>query len=261
MVPVTLQDVSYSYGRKQVLHGVSHVFKPGTFTAIMGKNGSGKTTMLRCINKMAANFKGHIAIGSSDVRTLSLEDLAKLSAFVPQGQDTVYGASVFETVLLGRLPYMTWAPTATDYQIVDETLEALRLGHFSTTDIHRISGGERQKVYIARAIAQKTPIILLDEPVTYLDMKHQLEIMSLLEMLAQQGYTIIMVVHDLNLALQFCSHFAFIKDGRLIPAGGPESIDEALVREVFDVEVEKMPRGNGRHFFMMKGKGPETRDY
>jgi iron complex transport system ATP-binding protein len=249
MVQVTLQDVNYSYGRKQVLHGVSHVFQPGTFTAIMGKNGSGKTTMLRCINKMAANFKGHIAIGDADVRTLSLEDLAKLSAFVPQGQDTVYGASVFETVLLGRLPYMTWAPTATDYQIVDETLEALRLRHFSATDIHRISGGERQKVYIARAIAQKTPVILLDEPVTYLDMKHQLEIMSLLENLAQQGYTIIMVVHDLNLALQFCSHFVFIKDGRLIPAGRPESVDEALVREVFEVEVEKMAHKNGRSFF------------
>lgn len=255
MVTVALHDVKYAYGRRQVLHGISHVFQPGAFTAVMGQNGSGKTTLLRCINKMAADFKGRISIGGADVRAMSLEDLAKVAAFVPQGQDSVFGASVFETVLLGRLPYMTWAPTETDYQIVDEVLDLLHLRHFSTTDIHQISGGERQKVYIARALAQKTPLILLDEPVTYLDMKHQLEIMSLLAGLAQQGYTVIMVVHDLNLALQFCSHFVFIKNGKMIPLADAAQIDEALVQEVFDVEAAQMTGTNGRSFFSLWKKG------
>lgn len=251
MVSIELHDVKYTYGHRQVLHGISHVFQPGVFTAVMGQNGSGKTTLLRCINKIAAGFTGRITIGGVDVQTLSLEDLAKVAAFVPQGQDSVFGASVFETVLLGRLPYMTWAPTEMDYQIVDEVLESLHLRHFSTADIHQISGGERQKVYIARAIAQKTPVILLDEPVTYLDMKHQLDIMSLLSGLARQGYTVVMVVHDLNLALQFCDHFLFIKNGRVVPLADASQIDEAVVQEVFDVQAAHAKDVNGRSFFSL----------
>lgn len=253
MVEITVKEVSYGYGPKEVLRGISHVFEPGAFTAIMGKNGSGKTTLLRCINKMAHGFTGDIRIGGAEVRTLTLEALAKRTAFVPQGQDAVFGASVFETVLLGRLPFMTWAPSEADYQVVDEVLEALQLAHFATADIHHISGGERQKVYIARAIAQKTPVILLDEPVTYLDIKHQLEIMALLQQLAQQGYNVVMVVHDLNLALSFCTRFLFLQDGRVAYAGDPSEIDEALVQSVFDVKAHKMTDGQGRAFFSFEG--------
>lgn len=251
MVSVALHKLSYAYGSRQVLRDVSHVFQPGAFTAIMGQNGSGKTTLLRCINKMATDYQGLIEINGKDVRSLSLEEMAKTSAFVPQGQDAVFGASVFETVLLGRLPYMTWAPAETDYRIVDEVLDRLHLLRFAATDIHQISGGERQKVYIARAVAQKTPLILLDEPVTYLDMKHQLEIMSLLADLAAQGFNIITVVHDLNLALQSCSHFVFIKNGRLISVDDPSGIDEALVQDVFDVQAQQMTGENGRRLFSL----------
>jgi iron complex transport system ATP-binding protein len=253
MIRITIKDVAYSYGRKQVLHGIHHAFEPGTFTAIMGKNGSGKTTLLRCMNKMAQGFSGEIHLGESEVRTLTLEELARLTAFVPQGQDAVFGSSVFETVLLGRLPFMTWAPSETDYRMVDEVLIALQLQHFSTTDIHHISGGERQKVFIARAIAQKTPVILLDEPVTYLDIKHQLEIMALLQQLARQGYNIVMVVHDLNLALSFCSHFLFLKNGRVIYGGDQSGIDQALVESVFEVQASRMQDAVGRVFFSFAG--------
>ncbi len=253
MVRITIENVRYAYGQKQVLHGISHVFEPGTFTAIMGKNGSGKTTLLRCINKMAKGFGGDVKIGEANVQNLTLEELAKLTAFVPQGQDAVFGASVFETVLLGRLPFMTWAPTAADYQIVDEVLTTLQLQQFSTTDIHHISGGERQKVYIARAIAQKTPIILLDEPVTYLDIKHQLDIMALLQQLAQQGYNIVMVVHDLNLALSFCSHFLLLKNGKVIYGGDQSNIDQALVQSVFEVQASRMQDAKGKVFFSFSG--------
>jgi iron complex transport system ATP-binding protein len=254
MIQITVKNLAYAYGRKQVLRGISHVFEPGTFTAIMGKNGSGKTTLLHCINKMAAGFTGEIHLGASDVHRLTLEELAQLTAFVPQGQDAVFGASVFETVLLGRLPFMTWAPSETDYQIVDEVLAALQLEHFSTTDIHHISGGERQKVFIARAIAQKTPVILLDEPVTYLDIKHQLEIMTLLQQLAQRGYNIVMVVHDLNLALTFCTHFLFLKNGNVVYGGDQSQIDKALVESVFEVGASTMSDVTGRRLFSFEVK-------
>lgn len=254
MIQITVKDVAYAYGRKQVLRGISHVFEPGTFTAIMGKNGSGKTTLLHCINKMATGFSGEIHLGASDVRRLTLEELAQRTAFVPQGQDAVFGSSVFETVLLGRLPFMTWAPSETDYQIVDEVLAALQLQHFSTTDIRHISGGERQKVFIARAIAQKTPVILLDEPVTYLDIKHQLEIMTLLQELAQRGYNIVMVVHDLNLALTFCSHFLLLKNGNVMYGGDQSHIDEALVESVFEVGASTMSDAAGRRLFSFEVK-------
>lgn len=253
MVRIQLKNVSYHYGRKQVLHGVSHVFEPGTFTAIMGKNGSGKTTLLHCINQMAHGFSGDIYLGTSDVRGLRLEELAQITAFVPQGQHAVFGSSVFETVLLGRLPFMTWAPSEADYQVVDEVLTSLELHPFAATDIRQISGGERQKVYIARAIAQKTPIILLDEPVTYLDMKHQLETMALLQQLAQQGYNIVMVVHDLNLALSFCTHFLFLKNGSVVYGGEQGPIDEALVQSVFEVRASRIVDGAGRVFFTFGG--------
>jgi iron complex transport system ATP-binding protein len=176
MGQITINKLAFNYGSKPILKGISHTFNHGTFTAIMGQNGSGKTTLIRCLSKELKVFSGQITLDNSNLTKYKLEDIASKIAFVPQGQEPIFGSSVFETVLLGRIPFITWAPTNEDFLIVDKVLNDLNLKHLSGKSIKEVSGGERQKIYIARAIAQCTPIIILDEPITYLDLKHQLEL-------------------------------------------------------------------------------------
>lgn len=221
-----------------VLDHVSCHFNAGRFTAIMGQNGSGKTTMIRCINKDLKLTTGEIKIGNQSLAHMTTEELAMQIAFVPQGQEPVFGSSVYETVLTGRLPFITWAPSQKDFDKVDEIIDQLHLNQFAFKNINALSGGERQKVYIARALVQDTPVIILDEPITYLDLKHQLEIMKILKDLARSGLNIIMVVHDINLALRFCDDFIFIKSGHLI-SNTYDDINETLIQEIFDVKMSK----------------------
>jgi iron complex transport system ATP-binding protein len=231
-----------------VLKGISYTFQPGSFTAIMGKNGSGKTTLIRCINKELKGYRGIIKIDTAPLTSYNLEALAYEMAFVPQGHQTVFGSTVFETILLGRLPFMTWAPSDNDYRIVDQVINQLNLTQLSTKDIHRISGGERQKVYIARAIAQDTPIIILDEPIVYLDLKHQLEIMTILKNLALQGKNIIMVVHDINLAIQFCNSLILMKDGMFVHTLEKDDLTELMIEEVFEISMQKLQKNQTTYF-------------
>lgn len=244
MVKIEAKNLCYGYGNHLVLKGMSASFEPGQFTAIMGQNGSGKTTLIRCMSKGLNGYKGQILLDGHELTSYSLDTLAHKIAFVPQGQDTVFGATVFETILLGRLPFMTWAASDDDFKKVDQVIDQLKLSHLAHKSIHTISGGERQKVYIARAIAQDTPIIILDEPITYLDLKHQLEIMQILRNLSLSGVNVIMVVHDINLALRYCTNHIFIKDGHILDPSEPNQITESLIEEVFDVLMKKISIGD-----------------
>lgn len=238
MVKISIDNLSVRFNQKMVLDHVSCHFNAGRFTAIMGQNGSGKTTMIRCINKDLKLTTGEIKIGNQSLAHMTTEELAMQIAFVPQGQEPVFGSSVYETVLTGRLPFITWAPSQKDFDKVDEIIDQLHLNQFAFKNINALSGGERQKVYIARALVQDTPVIILDEPITYLDLKHQLEIMKILKDLARSGLNIIMVVHDINLALRFCDDFIFIKSGHLI-SNTYDDINETLIQEIFDVKMSK----------------------
>ena len=239
MVKISIDNLSLRFNQKMVLDHVSCHFDPGRFTAIMGQNGSGKTTMIRCINKDLKLTTGEIKIGNQSLAHMTTEELAMQIAFVPQGQEPVFGSSVYDTILTGRLPFITWAPSQKDFDKVDEIIDQLNLNQFAFKNINSLSGGERQKVYIARALVQDTPIIILDEPITYLDLKHQLEIMKTLKDLSLSGLNIIMVVHDINLAVRYCDDFVFIKSGRLIPATLYD-INETLIEEIFDVKMTQI---------------------
>jgi iron complex transport system ATP-binding protein len=249
MVDVIIQNLSLQIGNKPILKDIDHSFSAGKFSAIMGKNGSGKTSLLRCIMQQKKTYEGSITIQNRSTKNLTPEEMSHCCALVPQGQDLIFNHSVFETVLVGRLPYIQWKPSKKDLEITAQILEELNLTNFSHRYLQELSGGERQKVFIARALAQQTPIILLDEPITYLDIKHQLEIMSLLKSLASKGFNVIMVVHDLNLALSFCDEFVFMKEGLLIRHGDKSIIDAALIKEAFDVELKAFRHENGDFFF------------
>ncbi|MBK9152030.1 MAG: ABC transporter ATP-binding protein [Saprospiraceae bacterium] len=238
MVTVEIQNIAFSFGEHEVIRGISHTFEPGKLSVIMGRNGSGKTTMVRCITKNLRPQKGRIYIDNKDINSYDHENLARKIALVTQGSNSVFGASVFETILTGRLPYMTWAPGPEDYNIVDKVIEKLSLHHLIKKNINEISGGERQKVFIARALAQKTPIIVLDEPITYLDLKHQLEIMTVMKNLATEGYNIIMVGHDLNLSLKYADGFLFLHNGAGRYTESKEEINESFIESVYGVRMK-----------------------
>jgi len=252
MVDVIIERLSCTLGKNEVLHDLSHTFKSGRFSAIMGKNGSGKTTLLRCINKQLKTHQGRILVQEKDLSCLSKVDLALLFSFVMQGHESIYEATVFETVLLGRMPYVYWRPSEHDYQVVQKVLRQLQLEPFSETLIQNLSGGERQKVFIARAMAQETKVMLLDEPITYLDLNHQLEIMYLLRKLANEGMNIIMIVHDVNLAISFCDDFLFIKNGLKVAHVDKGGITPTILKHVFDVDLVACHHSEGVFFVPQK---------
>jgi iron complex transport system ATP-binding protein len=238
MMMIDIQNISYAYGKTKVLDHFSHVFERCHFTAIMGVNGSGKSTLIRCINGMNKVTSGQIFIKDKLINQMSVADIAQHIAYVPQVHQNLFPATVFDTVLAGRIPYMTWRPKTTDIEIVQDILQEMNLTDMALRDINQLSGGERQKVFIARALAQKTDIILLDEPTSNLDLKHQMEIMSLLQNLAITGKTIIMAIHDINMALKYCNRFCMMKNGMLIASCLSSEIDPQMIKTVYDVEAE-----------------------
>lgn len=238
MKMIDIQNISYAYGKTKVLQEFTHVFEQGHFTAIMGVNGSGKSTLIRCINGMNKTTSGQIFIKEKPIDQMSVADIALRIAYVPQVHQNLFPATVFDTVLAGRIPYITWRPKSQDINIVQETLREMNLTEKALRDINQLSGGERQKVFIARALAQKTDIILLDEPTSNLDLKHQMEIMILLRQLSEAGKTIIMAIHDINMALKYCNRFCMMKNGRLIASGLPSVIDPPMIKEVYEVDAE-----------------------
>jgi iron complex transport system ATP-binding protein len=235
---IDIQNISYAYGKTIVLQDFTHVFEQGHFTAIMGVNGSGKSTLIRCINGMNKTSKGQIFIGEKTLDKISITEIALRIAYVPQVHQNLFPATVFDTVLSGRIPYITWRPKEVDIEIVKDVLQEMNLNDKALRDINQLSGGERQKVFIARALAQKTDIILLDEPTSNLDLKHQMEIMILLRQLSEAGKTIIMAIHDINMALKYCNRFCMMKNGQLIASGSTIDIDEHLIKEGYEVDAE-----------------------
>ncbi|MGE5349325.1 MAG: ABC transporter ATP-binding protein, partial [Actinomycetota bacterium] len=165
-------------------------------------------------------------------------ELARHMAYVPQSQYNLFPATVFDTVLLGRNPYITWSPGANDRRITAEILVKLGLDDIALKDINKLSGGQRQRVFIARALAQQPAVILLDEPTANLDLKHQHEILQLLRQLSLDGMTVVVTIHDLNLALKYCSRFLVLDEGNLVAEGGREIIGEKLVEEIYRVKVK-----------------------
>ncbi len=238
MEMISLSGVHFAYNGVPVIRDISHQFEKGSFTAVMGPNGSGKTTLIRLINGMLEPGEGRVTVMGRSTADYNARDLAKEMAYVPQMQQNVFPATVFDTVLLGRNPYIRWSPGRDDQRIAAEILVELGLKDFALKDINKLSGGQRQRVFIARALAQQPSVILLDEPTASLDMRHQHEVLQLLRKLAESGITVVMAIHDLNLALKYCSKFMILDRGVLVSAGEKDIFREKLLEEVYRVRIK-----------------------
>lgn len=223
---VRFENVHFGYNRKrEILHGVNLTLPSNKFIAVLGPNGCGKTTTVKQINQILKAQQGSVTIDGQNVSELEPSQLARIVAYVPQMTSGVMNGSVMDTVMLGRRPYIQWKPSDKDLEIVAKSLLRLNLCHLSQHFYNQLSGGQKQTVLIARALAQTPEIYLFDEPVSFLDVRNQLEIMSIArELVERDGKTVIMVLHDLNLALRFADHVVIMKDGNDFAQGPPDEV-------------------------------------
>jgi iron complex transport system ATP-binding protein len=233
-----LVNVAYSYKTRNVFSGISLDAKGGEILGLVGPNGAGKTTLLKCINRLLPPQSGAVFINGQDVAKMKPVERAKTIAYVPQGAHTHFPISVFDTILLGRRPYLNWRPKQSDIDMVGNIIEQMNLEDLAMRDIGEISGGERQKVIVAKAIAQEPQVLLFDEPTTFLDLKYQLKIMEFIrDLIDEKQLCAVLTTHDLNLAMQFADRIAVLKDGKVYAAGDTSVLSKDVVLDVYGVEA------------------------
>ncbi len=235
---IELRHITVSFGDRRILDDISVDIAEGRITAVMGPNGCGKTTLLRCIDGLWQPNGGEVLIDGKPVQDYSARALAQKVAFVRQHAQTDFDFSAFETVLMGRNPYQKRLQNESqaDWDIVEQCMRQTNTWHLRFSKPGQMSGGELQRVMIARALAQQTPVLLLDEPVSSLDIAHQLEIMRLLRDAKEK--TIVIVIHDLNLALQFCDDLLLFHEGKLVYQGAVnEGLTPENIRTVYGVSA------------------------
>jgi len=241
-VAVRLQAVSVTYGARPALHEVSLTVAPGEFVALAGPNGSGKTTLLRAVLGFLDPTHGRVEILGQPVGTLSVRERARRVAWVPQAEQPRDDVPLLDYVLYGRYPHqgLLEGETPEELRLALSALEAVGLGELAGEGLLSISGGERQRATLARALVQSTPILLLDEPTAHLDIAHQLDILGRVRALARdRGVTVIAALHDLNLAARFADRIAVLSRGRLVADGPPAAVlSEELVARVWGISAD-----------------------
>lgn len=239
--------LSVQFGDKTILHEIEMSMSRGHVVSIIGPNGAGKTTLLKSLASILPPTRGKVWLDGRDVRSFSANELAQKQGYVPQHSSFGFPLTVLETILLGRKPYIKWGITAKDMQIVADIMEKLQLTAMSERYLDELSGGERQKVLIARALAQEPEVLLLDEPTSALDIRHQLEVLELVRELAvQQQVLIVLILHDLELAARYSDHIYLLKDGEIFASGRPEEVcTPSHLEQVYGVQVEITPGSYG----------------
>ena len=234
---LNVQGIRFYYPGRPVLEEASFTVEKGEILAILGTNGTGKTTLLKCINRILTPAAGTVWLGDAPVHALSRNALAQKMGYVEQ-QRSGSRATVFNTVLLGRKPYIRWDVTQHDMAIAGQALETLGLADYALRHLDELSGGELQKVIIARALAQQPDILLLDEPTSSLDLRNQLEVLALIRQISRErGIAAVVAMHDLNLALRFADRFILLKDKTIYAAGGAEVMTPENIEAVYAVPV------------------------
>lgn len=238
---LAFSSVSVRAGSSTLLDGVSYVADTGRLTGLIGPNGAGKSTLMRAALGLVALEGGSITFGGDDLPGMGRRTRAKICAFVEQTGATEVHLSAREVVLLGRIPFQSvWqsAPSPADEKAVAEALAAVGMSGFAERHYHTLSGGEQQRLQVARALAQEPQLLVLDEPTNHLDVHAQLSILGLLRRRAQAGATVLLALHDLNLAAAFCDDLVILHKGQLVGQGAPEAVlTPALLREVYAVQA------------------------
>ena len=229
--------MEFSYKDRKILKGITFTVEAGDFVSILGKNGSGKSTLLKCINKVLIYEKGSILLNEEDIQNIENVKIAQKIAYVPQ-KFSVERSTVFDAILLGRRPYMTWNISEKDIEITKNIMDLLGIKSYALRYINELSGGELQKVVLARALVQDPEILLLDEPTSDLDLKNQYDVMNLLKTVAEdKKITPIIVLHDINLALRYSNKFIMLKEGKVFSYGGEDTVNVSTIKEVYGIDT------------------------
>jgi iron complex transport system ATP-binding protein len=254
---IEVDNLSFRYSKADVLRNISFYVKTGTFLGIVGPNGVGKSTLLNLLSASLKPATGKVTIEGKPLESYSTKKLAEKIAVVRQESIPLFGFSVIETVMMPRITHFGQLgfENENDRQIVNEALKVTDTARFASRSLANLSAGERQRVFIARALAQQTPILLLDEPTSFLDLKHQVDIYDLLKSTQlEQGKTIVSVTHDINLASQYCDTILLLApNGSYCYGDAREVLSVEQITEVFGVRVFT-GKINQEHFFIPLGK-------
>lgn len=236
-----IENAGYGYNNQWVVRGVDFSLLPGELVGLIGPNGSGKTTLMKLLDRILEPREGKIFWKDLPLERLSRAQVARRIALVLQEVSFVFAPTVLEVVLMGRAPYLRrfQMEGPRDLQLAEKAMEQTRITHLKDRRLDQLSSGERQRVFIARALCQEPALLLLDEPTAFLDIRHQVNIMDLiLELNRSLGLTILVASHDINLAAQYCRRLIFIREGRLQGIGPPrEVVNQALIEQVFETPV------------------------
>jgi len=247
-----VKNLSYHYkGCPEVLKDVSFDIAPGKFLAILGNNGVGKSTLLKCFNHILKPDAGEVLLDGNDLLKLSGREVARQVAFVSQSVPSTQ-MTVHDVVMLGRRPYMKWSFTEEDHTIVHDAMHRLDVEEMRGRFVNQLSGGEKQKVMLARALAQQPKALLLDEPTSALDIQNQYQVLKMVRNICHKDNMIaVVVIHDLNLALRFCDQFLLLKDGQVYRVGDRSILDSTALKDVYGVDA-KIVEIEGRHMVLVE---------
>ncbi|MFS8886968.1 ABC transporter ATP-binding protein [Synechococcus sp. R5-12] len=257
-----VEDLSGGYGSRTVVRQVSFSVQQGEWLSIVGPNGSGKSTVLRLLSRVLIPQAGRVYLDGRDLHTqLTPQQVARQLALLPQQPRIPAGLTVRQLVSLGRSPHQpwwAWQLMRADWQRVEWALEQTGLGSLALRRVETLSGGERQRAFLALALVQEPQVLLLDEPTTFLDLRHQLELLELLQRLKQeQGLTVVTVLHDLNLAIRYSEQIALLGSGQMQALGSPLAVlTPSRVRQVFGLEVEWISTPVGPQLCPLRSTAP-----
>ncbi|MBK8990079.1 MAG: heme ABC transporter ATP-binding protein [Chloroflexi bacterium] len=240
-----IKNLSAAYGSRIILQDISLNIAPGQILAVIGPNGAGKSTLVRAVSGVLPAQKGQVSIGGRPLHSLTANQRARCLAVVPQARQLPGAFTVYETILLGRTAYLGWLGKtgSQDHEQAQWALQRTRLTDLAARKVGELSGGEQQRVLLARALAQAAPVLLLDEPTTHLDLQHQSGLLNLLRELAlEQKLAVLIVLHDLNLASLYADRVALLVDGRIQAIGSPADVlTSSSLTAVFQVPIEVIP--------------------
>ncbi|MGH3872890.1 MAG: ABC transporter ATP-binding protein [Pseudonocardiaceae bacterium] len=236
------QNLRLGYGDNVVVDGLDLDVLDGTVTAVIGPNGCGKSTLLRALARLLPTKRGHVLLDGKRIDKLPTREVAKVLGVLPQAPIAPEGLAVADLIARGRHPHQTWYRqwSSDDEAAVAEALSWTGMTEFAERTVDELSGGQRQRVWISMALAQGTDLVLLDEPTTFLDLAHQVDVLDLVERLhTEAGRTVVMVLHDLNMAARYAQRLVALRAGRIIAQGAPhEVLTEPLLREIFELDAQ-----------------------